>query len=73
MTRKERRKAKEPRTAYPKPLPNPAAYYDGHGGEYPESIRMSFANGHTEIYDRRIQQPGPQAYLNIPIRRRRGK
>ena len=66
---------KRPRRAdkrkYPAPLPEPVVYYGRSSSQYPETIRMSFADGHTEIYDRRVNQPRPTAYLNDPNRRRR--
>lgn len=55
------------------PMPKPAVYYDRSGSRYPETIRLSFEDGHTEIYDRRVEQPSPQQYLNMPNRRRRRK
>lgn len=48
----------------PEMLPEPAAYYDRQGSRYPDRIRISFADGHTEIYDRRVNQPRPDRYLN---------
>ena len=54
----------------PAPLPEPATYYDRQGSRYPDRIRLSFADGHTEVYDRRVNQPRPNTYTNIPIRRR---
>ena len=65
-----------------KPLPN----YDHECSLYPESIRVSFGDGKTVIYDRRVEQPAPvfqeniriirrwkQGYVNQPMRRRRAK
>lgn len=67
----------------PKPLPNPILLYD-HEGKYPYSMRVSFDDGTTAIYDLRIEQPHPiiernceiirkwkQGYNNQPSRRRR--
>ena len=50
-------------------LPEPAAYYDREDSRYPDRIRLSFADGHTEIYDRRVNQPRPGVYINYPKRR----
>ena len=58
---------------YPKPFPEPAVYYQPEGDIYPDMIRLSFPDGHTEIYDRRVKQPSPRKYLNMPNRRRRRK
>ena len=57
--------------------------YDHDFSMYPESIRVSFSDGRTVIYDRRIEQPAPvimeniriirkwkQGYVNKPMRRR---
>lgn len=71
MTDRERREAERLGLVYPEPLPEPAIYYGEHGGRYPETIRMSFADGTTEIYDRRVKQPSPRRYLNMPNRRRK--
>ena len=68
--RPQRQKRTE-RHKYPKPMPEPVVYYGRSSSQYPETIRMSFADGHTEIYDRRVNQPRPTAYLNDPNRRRR--
>lgn len=53
---------------------------------YPDQIRVSFSDGHTEVYDRRVEQPAPQlvesiriirkwkqGYVNQPQRRRRNR
>ena len=71
MTREEREEWAKMGVNFPEPLPEPAVYYGRNTGNYPETIRLSFSDGHTEIYDRRVKQPSPQAYLNIPRRRRR--
>lgn len=71
MSREDRRRLEELGLIYPEPLPSPVVYYGKDAGKYPETIRMSFADGHTEIYERRVEQPSPQAYLNMPSRRRR--
>lgn len=71
MTEQERRRLEQEGLLYPSALPEPALYYGRNTGKYPETIRLSFADGHTEVYDRRVEQPSPQAYLNMPSRRRR--
>ena len=43
----------------PEPLPEPAVYYDRENSRYPDRVRLSFPDGHTEIYDRRVNQPRP--------------
>ena len=57
----------------PEMLPEPAAYYDRQESRYPDRIRISFADGHTEIYDRLVNQPKPNTYVNSPMRRRNKK
>ena len=63
------RKMKKFRSRRPEVMPQPKPYYT-HGDRYPDSIRISFADGHKEIYDRRISQPSPVGYVNNS---RRGK
>ena len=53
------------------PLPEPAVYYDRQDSKYPDRVRLSFPDGHTEVYDRRVNQPRPEAYVNNPTRRRK--
>ena len=61
-----------------------APVYERESSRYPEKIRLSFMDGHTEIYEIRTQQPHPiiqdnikiirkwkQGYVNKPARRRR--
>ena len=57
--------------------------YEHEYSKYPEQIRVSFADGHTAVYDMRIDQPHPvilenvkiirkwRGYVNQPARRRR--
>ena len=59
----ERRRRRRPAL-----LPEPVPYYDHGGSQYPDRIRVSFADGHTEIYDRRLNQPRPDGYYNFPMR-----
>ena len=73
MTKQEHDRLVERGLLYPDPLPEPALYYGRNTGAYPETIRLSFSDGHTEIYDRRVKQPSPRAYLNMPRRRRKNK
>ena len=60
--------------------------YEHERSKYPEQIRVSFADGHTAVYDMRVDQPAPvimeniriirkwkQGYVNQPERRRRRK
>ena len=54
----------------PTPLPEPATYYDRPDSKYPDRVRISFKDGHTEIYDRRVNQARPDGYVNWPQRRR---
>ena len=54
-----------------KPLPEPAVHFDRPESMYPDTVRLSFPDGHTEIYDRRVKQPSPRKYLNMPNRRRK--
>ncbi len=56
----------------PPPLPEPAVYYDRQDSRYPDRVRISFEDGHTEIYDKRVNQPRPCGYLNWSKRRRQG-
>ena len=55
----------------PAMMPSPVPYYRRSDSKYPETIRVSFEDGHTEIYDRRVNQPRPGNYINEPARRRR--
>lgn len=67
----------------PKLMPGTVRYYDHEGSVYPDRIRVSFSDGHTAIYDIRVEQPAPvivenikiirkwkQGYNNQPMRRR---
>ena len=55
-----------------KPLPEPAVYYDRPESRYPDQIRLSFPDGKTIIYDRRIKQPSAKKYLNMPRHAKKG-
>lgn len=62
MTERRRRRR-------PEALPEPATYYDHPESKYPDRVRVSFQDGHTEVYDRRVNQPRPDAYINYHKRR----
>lgn len=65
-------------TAYPtqeqqeKPMEKPAVYYMSPESKYPDQIRLSFPDGKTIVYDRRIKQPSPKKYLNMPRHAKKG-
>lgn len=75
-----RRRAKPDR---PKPLPEVVPIYEPEFLGHPGSIRVSFEDGSTAMYDIRIEQPHPiiveniniirkwNGYNNQPMRRRR--
>ena len=44
--------------------------YEHENSKYPEQIRVSFADGHTAVYDMRVDQPAPVIIENIKIIRR---
>lgn len=56
-----------------RPMPEPACHYDRPESLYPDSIRLSFPDGMTVVYDRRVKQPGPRRYLNMPRHEKRGR
>ena len=78
MTEKERRQYETMGLIYPetqeqqRPFNEPACHYDRPESLYPDSIRLSFPDGKTVVYDRRIKQPGPRKYLNMPRHEKRG-
>ena len=43
--------------------------YAHESSKYPEQIRVSFGDGHTAIYDMRVEQPHPLVLKNIEIMR----
>lgn len=70
----------------PEMLEKPVPVYESDTSEYPDMIRVSFRDGHTEIYERRLRQPAPivtecietirkwkTGYQYQPPRRRRAK
>ena len=61
------------RAETPEAMPAPAVYYERTDSKYPDVIRLSFSDGHTEIYDRRVTQPSPKRYLNMPRHMRKGQ
>lgn len=75
-----RRRAKPEKLA---PLPEVVPIYEPEFMKHPGSIRVSFEDGSTAIYDIRIEQPHPiiveniniirkwNGYNNQPMRRRR--
>ena len=54
----------------PKMLPEPVPYYDHDWSEHPDSVRISFDDGSTAVYDIRVEQPHPIIRENIRIIRR---
>ena len=87
MTDRERKRLEDAGLIYPKPMPEPAVYYDRPESKYPDQIRLSFSDGSTAIYDLRTELPHPmmarnheimrkwskQGYNNQPNRRRKRK
>ena len=70
----------------PAMLPEVVSYYDHDFSIFPDSIRVSFEDGSTAVYDVRMTQPAPiimeniriirkwkQGYVNKPARRRARK
>ena len=70
----------------PKMLDRPVAQYEHKYSIHPETIRVSFSDGSTAVYDLRVNQPAPviveniqiirkwkQGYVNQPARRRRNR
>ncbi len=70
----------------PKPLPGAVPYYKRESSRIPESIRISFSDGSTAVYELHVEQPAPQivesikiirrmkqGYVNQPARRRRNR
>ena len=68
----------------PEMLPQMVPIYDHESTRHPDSIRVSFTDGTTEVYDIRRVQPHPltiksietirkwnNGYVNQPMRRRR--
>ena len=70
----------------PKMMDKPAVHYEHKYSIHPETIRVSFEDGSTAVYDLRVNQPAPviveniqiirkwkQGYVNNPARRRRNR
>ena len=77
-----RRRLEQP--TRPAPLPEVVPIYEHELSTLPDSIRVSFEDGSTAVYDIRMDQPHPiiieniniirrmkQGYVNQPMRRRR--
>ena len=54
----------------PNMLEKPVEIYDSEESKYPDRLRVSFANGHTAVYELRVEQPAPVILENIQIIRR---
>lgn len=54
----------------PEMLPEPVPYYEYDWSEHPDSVRISFSDGSTAIYDIRVKQPHPIIMENVRIIRR---
>ena len=70
----------------PEMMEKAVPYYDHAWSRHPDSVRVSFSDGSTAVYDIRRNQPHPviienikiirkmkQEYINQPARRRRKK
>lgn len=54
----------------PKLLDRAVPNYEHDCSIYPDQIRVSFCDGHTEVYDRRVEQPVPSFVECIRIIRK---
>ena len=54
----------------PEMLPEVVPYYDHEWSAHPDSVRISFSDGSTAIYDIRVEQPHPIILENVKIIRR---
>ena len=52
---------------HPDILPNPVPIYDFEHSPVPERLRVSFADGRTELYHLYVRQPAPQVEKCIRI------
>ena len=81
LERKEKEKMNKPEI-----VGKAAPYYEHAWSKHPDSVRISFSDGSTAVYDIRQDQPHPviieniriirkwkQGYVNQPARRRRRK
>ena len=68
----------------PAMMPEAVPYYEHDWSVHPDTVRISFSDGSTAVYDIRVDQPHPvileniriirrmkQGYVNNPARRRR--
>ena len=53
----------------PELLPEAVPYYDTDFSFHPDSVRMSFSDGSTAIYDLRMNYPHPLVMRNAEIMR----
>ena len=51
----------------PHPMPTATMEYTDESSRVPDTIRVSFEDGTTAVYDRREDQPAPLVYRNIQI------
>ena len=51
-------------------LPEAVPYYEHDWSAHPDSVRISFSDGSTAIYDIRVEQPHPIILENVKIIRR---
>ena len=54
----------------PEMLPEAVPYYDHEWSAHPDSVRISFSDGSTAVYDIRVEQPHPIILENVRIIRR---
>ena len=54
----------------PRPMPTATMEYADDSSRVPDTIRVSFEDGTTAIYDRREDQPAPLLYESIRIIRK---
>lgn len=54
----------------PEMLPEAVPFYDHEWSAHPDSVRISFSDGSTAIYDIRVEQPHPIILENVRIIRR---
>ena len=54
----------------PEMLPEAVPHYEHDCSVHPDSVRISFSDGSTAIYDIRVEQPHPIILENVKIIRR---
>lgn len=54
----------------PKILPSAVPHYNSEHSPIPDSMRVSFSDGSTAVYDLRMDQPHPVILRNIEIIRK---